>query len=124
MGVTAEVQDAGPAGEATYDSGMRKRRFVIDPNLAKEAKGIVLHAFRNGPIEDIHAGVGCPRCTGKQKYSHITDEEMKLLNKSVVNRIYTLLWLKEHEPEKYKAFVEFGAMQVSDWDEPEFDFKF
>jgi hypothetical protein len=101
-----------------------KPRFVIEPLLAKEAKGIVLHAFRNGPIEDIHAGTHCHRCAGKQKYSHITDEEMKLLNKTAVNRIYTLLWLKEHEPEKYRAFVEFGALCVKDWDEPEFDFKF
>jgi hypothetical protein len=39
-----------------YYFGVGKRRFVIDPDLAKEAKSIVAHAFRNGPIEDIHAG--------------------------------------------------------------------
>lgn len=102
----------------------RKRRFTIDPVLAKEAKSIAIHAFRNGPIEDIHAGVECPRCAGKEKYSHITDDEMKLLNKTFVNRVYTLLWLRIHEPEKYKALVELGAMFASGWDEPEFDFKF
>ena len=101
-----------------------KRRFTIDPAIAKEAKGIVIHAFRNGPIEDIHAGIKCPRCSGKEKYSHITDEEMKRLNKTMVNRVYTLLWLKKHEPEKYKALVEFDALMVSGWDEPEFDFEF
>jgi hypothetical protein len=107
-----------------YDFAMRKRRLAIDPLLAKEAKSIVAHAFRNGPIEDIHAGIDCPRCAGKQKYSHITDDEMKLLNKTAVNRVYTLLWLRTHEPEKYKAVVELGALFASGWDDPEFDFKF
>jgi hypothetical protein len=101
-----------------------ERRFAIEPLLAKEAKSIVIHAFRNGPIEDIHAGVGCPRCGGKQKYSHITDDEMMLLNKTAVNRVYTLLWLKTHEPEKYQAFVEIGFLFASGWDEPQFDFQF
>jgi hypothetical protein len=39
-----------------YYFQMRKRRFVIDPDLAKEPKSSVAHAFCNGPIEDIHAG--------------------------------------------------------------------
>lgn len=102
----------------------RKRRFAIDPVLAKEAKSIAIHAFRNGPIEYIHAGIECPRCGGKEKYSHITDDEMKLLNKTFVNRIYTLLWLRMHEPDTYEAFVELGAIFASGLDEPEFDFKF
>jgi hypothetical protein len=100
----------------------RKLRFTIDPFLAQEAKSIVVHAFRNGPIEDIHAGVGCPRCMGKVKYSHITDEEMKLLNKTFVNRVYTLLWLKSNEPETYRSTVEIGSLFASEWDAPEFDF--
>src|ERR1035438_7778951 len=51
-----------------YYFGMRKRRFVIDPDLAKEAKSIVAHAFRNGPIEDIHAGIDCPTCAGRRRW--------------------------------------------------------
>jgi hypothetical protein len=105
-------------------SSSREHRFAIDPLLAKEAKSIAIHAFRNSPIEDIHAGIHCPRCAGKQKYSHITDDEMKLLNKTAVNRVYTMLWLKTHEPEKYKAFVEIGSLFASGWDEPELDFQF
>lgn len=33
--------------------------------LAREAKAIVALAFRNGPIEEIHAGRDCPTCTGR-----------------------------------------------------------
>jgi hypothetical protein len=45
--------------------------------LAREAKAIVAVAFRNGPIEDIHAGGPCPTCTGQAGYSRITDAESK-----------------------------------------------
>jgi hypothetical protein len=47
--------------------------------LAKEAKSIVALCFRNGPIEDIHAGLRCPTCAGTKGYSRITDEEMRLI---------------------------------------------
>ena len=38
---------------------MPKRKMTLDPELAAEAKSIVALAFRNGPIEDIHAGKDC-----------------------------------------------------------------
>jgi len=36
--------------------------------IAREAKAIVALAFRNGPIEDLHAGPPCPTCTGCDGY--------------------------------------------------------
>jgi hypothetical protein len=103
---------------------MRKRRFVIDLLLAKEAKSIVAHAFRNGPIENIHAGINCPTCAGKEKYSHITQTEMKSIMKNAVDKMYTMLWLRTHEPDKYRVLLECGALFTGQWDEPKFDFKF
>jgi hypothetical protein len=44
---------------------MPKRKMTLDPKLAAEAKSIVALAFRNGPIEDIHAGKDCPTCFWK-----------------------------------------------------------
>jgi hypothetical protein len=35
---------------------MPKRQGSLDLQLAAEAKSIVALAFRNGPIEDVHAG--------------------------------------------------------------------
>jgi hypothetical protein len=35
---------------------MPKRKMTLDPELAAEAKSLVALAFRNGPIEDVHAG--------------------------------------------------------------------
>jgi hypothetical protein len=34
--------------------------MTLDPELAVEAKALVALAFRNGPIEDVHAGKECP----------------------------------------------------------------
>jgi hypothetical protein len=102
---------------------MRKRRLVIDSLLAKEAKSIVARAFRNGPIEDIHGGITCPTCTGKKKYSHITQGEMKRIMKNAVDKVYTMLWLRTHEPEKYRVLLEHGARFTAQWDEPKFHFK-
>jgi hypothetical protein len=61
---------------------------------------------------------------GKQGYSHLTNDEMKLIMKSAVNRMDKLLWLKTHAPAKYQIPVEFGAAYTTNWDEPEFDEKF
>jgi hypothetical protein len=47
---------------------------TLDAELAKEAKAIVTLAFRNGPIEDVHAGKVCPVCNGSSEYSRITEE--------------------------------------------------
>jgi hypothetical protein len=89
--------------------------------LAAEAKSLVALAFRNGPIEDVHAGRECPTCAGKSRYSHITQAEMKKIMKQAVDMVYMLLWLKENNPEKYAATVEFGKLYTWSWDEPKGD---
>ncbi len=74
--------------------------------LAREAKAIVALAFRNGPIEDLHAGKVCPTCAGKPGYTHITQNEMKRIMQNAVDHVYQLLSLKENDPEKYEAMIE------------------
>ena len=49
-------------------------KMTLDPELAQEAKALVALAFRNGPIEDLHAGTRCPQCSGKAEVSHISEE--------------------------------------------------
>ena len=56
-------------------------KMMLDPDLAEEAKALVALAFRNGPIEDLHAGRQCTVCSGNQEISHISDEEMKAIMK-------------------------------------------
>ncbi len=66
--------------------------MTFDPDLAAEAKALVALAFRNGPIETLHAGKSCPVCSGKADVSHLSDDEMKAVMKSAVDTLYRLLW--------------------------------
>jgi len=61
-------------------------KLKLDIQLADEAKSIVALAFRNGPIEDIHAGRECPTCARKAEYSHITQDGMKRIMKRAVDK--------------------------------------
>jgi hypothetical protein len=100
---------------------MPKRKTTLHPELAAEAKSIVALAFRNGPIEDVHAGKECSTCAGKSEYSRITQTEMKNIMKQAVDTVYMLLCLKQNDPEKYEATVAFGNLYTRLWDEPKGD---
>ena len=87
--------------------------------LASEAKAIVALAFRNGPIENVHAGIPCPTCEGETRYSRISQSEMKTIMKSAVNRIYTLLLFKATNPAEFEALMRYGSLFTRQWDDPE-----
>jgi hypothetical protein len=93
-------------------------RGRIQHQLAREAKAIVAIAFRNGPIEDVHAGKRCPTCEGQPGYSRITDPEMKAIMKNAVDRVYTLLCLKSQDPKQYEIQIRYGELYTARWDEP------
>jgi len=61
--------------------------MTLDPDLAAEAKALVALAFRNGPMEALHAGKPCPVCSGKADVSHVSDDEMKALMMSAVDTL-------------------------------------
>lgn len=86
-----------------------------------EARAIVALAFRNGPIEDVHAGRQCPACDGQDEYSRITDPEMKEIMKAAVDRVYTLLKMKDEHPEQFEGLIQFGARYTQEWDEAQMD---
>jgi len=90
----------------------------LDPSLARDAKTIALFAFRNGPLEHLHAGKLCPLCSGNAEYSHITDAEMKLLMQTAVNEVYRLLWQRENDPESYARRQALAARYTQHWDDP------
>ena len=89
------------------------------PDLVREAKGIVALAFRNGPIEDLHAGQRCPTCDGNAEYSHITDAEMTVIMKNAVHHVYRLLKLKASDTAEYERQIAFGARYTANWGDPE-----
>jgi len=87
-------------------------------DVAREAKAIVALVFRNGPIEDVHAGKPCSTCRGKQGYSRITDAEVKRIIQNAVNRLYRLLLLRDSDPAEYEAEIAFGIQYTASWDNP------
>lgn len=90
----------------------------LDPRLARDAKTIALFAFRNGPLENLHAGKVCPHCSGNAEYSHITDPEMKSLMQAAVNEVYRLLWQRENDPEAFGRRQVLADRYTHHWDDP------
>jgi hypothetical protein len=90
----------------------------IDSEMAREAKAIVALAFRNGPIETIHAGKQCPVCTGIAGYSRITDAEMKAIMKNAVDHVYKFSAMKKSDPARYRELIDYGNQVAAKWDEP------
>ena len=94
-------------------------KITLDPELASEAKALVALAFRNRPIENLHAGRPCAACSGKSDISHISDEEMKHVMKSAVNALYRLLWMGERDPRSYGEQLALGRRYTLHWDDPD-----
>lgn len=86
--------------------------------VAREAMALVALAFRNGPIENVHAGKVCPTCDGNPEYAHIAPYEMRLITKNAVDHLYTFLLLKENDKAAYEALLALGARYTTTWDEP------
>jgi len=86
--------------------------------LAREAKAIVALAFRNGPIETLHAGKPCPTCQHEAGFSRLDDAEMKAIMKNAVDHVYALLCLKSENPAEYESTIKFGDKYTARWDEP------
>jgi hypothetical protein len=94
-------------------------KMTLDTLLSVEAKALVALAFRNGPIEDLHAGRPCTVCSGNREISHISDEEMKAIMKSAVNTLYRLLWQRDCDPMAYNENLALGRRYTLHWDDPE-----
>jgi hypothetical protein len=94
-------------------------KMTLDPDLAVEAKALVALAFRNGPIEDLHAGKPCKVCSGNREVSHISDEEIKAIMKSAVDTLYRLLWQRDCDHDAYNEKLALGRRFTLHWDDPE-----
>ncbi len=93
--------------------------MTLDHALAIETKAMVALAFRNGPIEALHAGKPCAVCGGNSAVSHISDENMKAMMKAAVNTLYRLLWQRTNDPEAYIENLALGKQYTNQWDDPE-----
>ena len=94
-------------------------KIALDHAIAIEAKAMVALAFRNGPIEALHAGKPCTICSGNPAVSHISDEEMKAMMKSAVNTLYRLLWQRKNDSVAYIENIALGQQYTMQWDDPD-----
>jgi hypothetical protein len=99
---------------------MKRSSKITEDELrvAREAKALVALAFRNGPLEDVHAGKNCPTCHGDPEFSHITQAEMRRIMKAAVDHLFTFLLLKKRDKVAYEELLKLGERYTTRWDEP------
>jgi hypothetical protein len=92
-----------------------KQLFPGGFTVRDEANALTAYAFRNGPIEDLHAGGPSP-LTDDENLSRITQSEMKTLMIDASTKLAMMLSLRETDPAKYKAIIQgYGAMYCVGW---------
>jgi len=77
--------------------------------LRDEANALTAYAFRNGPLEQLHAGAASP-LLDDPGLSRITDAEMKALMINASATLARALALREGDPEVYRRFVQGYAL--------------
>jgi len=103
-------------------------------NKSELAKAIVAYSFRNTSLEDIHAGIGPVSKTGDfsdvividangrkipwPEVSRISQDEMKELMQTAVNRVYAVL-RKEDVGDLEGWALAYARSMAGKWDEPE-----
>ena len=99
-----------------FPADVVKKRFPEGFTLRDEANAIVAWAFRNGPLEDLHAGKYSELLTDPS-LSRITDDEMKALMINACKVVKRLLRLKESDPEEYhRQTVSYNFRYCHGWE--------
>jgi len=80
-----------------------------------QANVLTLLAFRNGPIEDLHAGKYSPLLEDPG-LSRITDEEMKKLMIAASTKLAELLELRDSDPDAFAQLLAVNWRQVRNWE--------
>lgn len=83
--------------------------------IRDEANALTALAFRNGPIENLHAGKHDP-VLDDPSVSRITDDEMKEIMIKASERLAELLNLRNTDIEAYAREIENGMRYTRDWD--------
>ena len=94
---------------------MMERGFPGGFTVRDEANALAAYAFRNGPLENLHAGKSSP-LTEDASLSRITQAEMKELMIEACEKLAYMLNLRQTDPDAYKNFVRvYGAMFCGSW---------
>ena len=80
-----------------------------------QANILTLLAFRNGPIEDLHAGKYSTLLEAPG-LSRITDEEMKTVMIAASAKLAELLTLQDSDPDAFAELLALNWRQVKNWE--------
>jgi hypothetical protein len=80
-----------------------------------QANVLTLLAFRNGPIEDLHAGK-YSQLLEDPELSRITDEEMKKLMIAASAKLAELMELRDSDPDAFAQLLSVNWRQVKNWE--------
>ena len=85
-------------------------------SLRDEANALVAYVFRNGPLEDLHAGKESDLLR-RRELSRITDREMKALMVDACRKLAQVLELRKKDPVNYERFAQaYGYLYCRDWE--------
>ena len=87
-----------------------KNNLLRESNIESVSIALTHYLFRNGPVEDIHEN------------GQLSQEDMKTLNKYMVNRIAGLLkMIHNNDWIKLELLLEYNSRYGKDWDKVECD---
>lgn len=95
-----------------FDDLNKKAKDILlkNININDLSKALTHYVFRNGPVEDIHAN------------GQLSQEDMKVLNKYMVNKFAGLLDLiRNEEWLKIQLMIEFNRIYGKEWDNATYD---
>ncbi|KMY43395.1 hypothetical protein AC622_03280 [Bacillus sp. FJAT-27916] len=120
------VEDANEIlSELHYENGLiEPLEFIGGEDFIRNLAVALTHfCFRNGPVEDMHSGrVGYFEATPEtppEQISQLSQEDMKTLNKYMVDKLgffFTLLVNERYVELKY--LLEFDMQCGTEWDPP------
>ena len=85
-----------------------KERILKEENINTIAIALTHYFFRNGPVEDMHTN------------NQLSEKDMKVLNKYMVNKIATLMKLIiDNEWVKVEILLDFFSRYGNNWDKAE-----
>lgn len=114
----AVAKQRGAAMDDGYDAFRKavEQCFPGGFSLRDEANAIVAYAFRNGPLERLHAGASS-ELLENPNLRRITDAEMKELMFNACEHMEKLLRLKHEDPDAYyQKILEFNLQFCHEWE--------
>lgn len=83
--------------------------------IRDEANALTAFAFRNGFLEDLHAGKPLPAIQ-QSGFSRISDDEMRRLMIEASEKLTLLLRMKQKVPQKYEALIrQYNKIYCRSW---------